>query len=541
MVLLQSMLVLRSIYSEVPPNYQSREDVNPTLLICWWATIFSIVIILVRVCGRYVRVERFFREDKLMMASTIPLLIRMGFVHVVLLWGTNNTETAGLSPDEIRHREIGSRLVLAARIFYAVFIWTVKLTVCEFLKRVSGMIWRRSVIIFLRLIYIFLASTLVAIVVATLAECHPFTHYWQVVPDPGPQCRSGYANLIAMGACDAVSDLLLVAFPVPIILTARMSWKRKLLLAILFSFSLVLVAITCYRVPMIIFRNGSQQFRSLWASMEILAATAVSNAVVIGSFVKDRGVKKPKYKRAMGTASVSESLDHSSLARATLTYHQWGSDSDLAADLGIRLHPNLHFTDPVTPRPAPIAYPIRPFSARSGTLKPNWNFTQPPSDDTGTSASVSSDMRIDPHEYIETNETSRQGSQDRAARYDRKVSILDIKETLDPSSSSSTDSPLSPAQSDPELTSRDTRRSWRGSRAFLQDIGGLLGSGEYRLRTLRSPQPANSSLLETPNDERRSGSHSTQNSDFPNQDILPDTTGPVTHGIFEKSHGVGEP
>ncbi|TQB68653.1 hypothetical protein MPDQ_002944 [Monascus purpureus] len=120
MVLLQSMLVLRSIYSDVPPNYQSREDVNPTLLICWWATIFSLVIILVRVCGRYVRVERFFREDKLMMASAIPLLIRMGFVHVVLLWGTNNTETAGLSPDEIRHREIGSRLVLAARIFYAV-------------------------------------------------------------------------------------------------------------------------------------------------------------------------------------------------------------------------------------------------------------------------------------------------------------------------------------------------------------------------------------------------------------------------------------
>ena len=55
-----------------------------------------------------------------MMASVIPLLIRMAFVHVVLLWGTNNTKTAGLAMEEIRHREIGSKLVLAARIFYAI-------------------------------------------------------------------------------------------------------------------------------------------------------------------------------------------------------------------------------------------------------------------------------------------------------------------------------------------------------------------------------------------------------------------------------------
>jgi hypothetical protein len=56
----------------------------------------------------------------MMMASVIPLLIRMALVHVVLLYGTNNTKTAGLTEEEIRQREIGSRLVLAARIFYAI-------------------------------------------------------------------------------------------------------------------------------------------------------------------------------------------------------------------------------------------------------------------------------------------------------------------------------------------------------------------------------------------------------------------------------------
>ena len=54
-----------------------------------------------------------------MALSIIPLLARMALVHVVLLWGTNNTTTTGLPPLDIQHREMGSKLVLASRIMYA--------------------------------------------------------------------------------------------------------------------------------------------------------------------------------------------------------------------------------------------------------------------------------------------------------------------------------------------------------------------------------------------------------------------------------------
>jgi hypothetical protein len=65
-----------------------------------------------------VRSERLFKEDWLAFSCLIPLFTRMAFLHVVLLFGTNNAITTGLSEDEIRRREIGSRLVLAERIFY---------------------------------------------------------------------------------------------------------------------------------------------------------------------------------------------------------------------------------------------------------------------------------------------------------------------------------------------------------------------------------------------------------------------------------------
>lgn len=54
-----------------------------------------------------------------MALSIIPLLARMGLVHMVLLWGTNNAITTGLTQLDIEHREIGSRVVLASRIMYA--------------------------------------------------------------------------------------------------------------------------------------------------------------------------------------------------------------------------------------------------------------------------------------------------------------------------------------------------------------------------------------------------------------------------------------
>ncbi|KAJ5767312.1 uncharacterized protein N7511_004928 [Penicillium nucicola] len=494
----------RGMYSDHPPAMQTRDQINPTLMMSWWATGFSLAIIIVRLCGRYIRIERFFPEDKVVMISVIPLVIRMVLVHFVLVLGTNNTTTGSLTEQDIRNRELGSKLVLAARIFYAIFIWTAKVTVCEFLKRVTGLVWRRSVALFLRFINFFLISTLVAVVIATLAECQPFDHYWQVVPDPGPTCRTGYVNLITMGTCDVITDLLLIAFPVPIIMLAQMPLKRKLALIILFCLSLFLVAITCYRVPSVIGHKGSQQYRSLLASLEILAATAVSNAVVIGSFVRDRGVKKLKYKRDQGSASVSESMDKSFVRRNTVMQNQWGSDSDLATGLCIRLDPDMVISPTTTadgsliPRPAPpVALPPHmPLAvARTGSIDPSWSFTTTRSDDDHASATDSLDIKISPREYLRTNTSPRE-----SIAHPRRVSFSDVGglltralpgDSLARSENSRENS--NPASARPAPPAEASQRR-SGSRGFLEDLGIVTpfssrGAGLGRSQALPHPQP----------------------------------------------------
>jgi hypothetical protein len=203
-------LQIRSLFNEQPPDLQTKIDMNPTLLVSWWATGFALVAIIIRVAGRWVRVERLFREDKIMLYSVIPLLIRMALIHVVLIWGTNNTVSTGLTELEIRHREIGSKIVLVARIFYAMFIWIAKWTILEFLKRIianTAGSWHKSYEIGMRFIDLFLILTFIAVVIATLSECHPFSHYWQLTPTARPQCREGIAQLITMGVCDIITEL----------------------------------------------------------------------------------------------------------------------------------------------------------------------------------------------------------------------------------------------------------------------------------------------------------------------------------------------
>ncbi|KAF2749659.1 hypothetical protein M011DRAFT_273191 [Sporormia fimetaria CBS 119925] len=345
------MILPRDLYNESPPERRSRISNNPTLLYSWWCTIFSLAIIASRVCGRYVRNERLFTEDKVMAWSIIPLLIRMGLVHVVLRYGTNNVDIEGLvNPVHIHNREVGSKVVLAARIFYALYIWMAKFTISEFLKRMTERFWKKGYENCLRAIRAFLVASYFAVVISTLAECQPFDHYWQVVPDPGPKCRQGYAHLLTMGVTDIFTDVLLVVFPIPIILVSAMPARRKLSLVALFSLSVGLVAIASARIPLVIDRRGLQQFRTVLASSEILAATVVSNAIVLGSFLRDRGVKKPRYKGG----STADSADRRSSTRRP-TLQNCGSDEHLARSLGYRTNPELADPKAGVARPAPVA------------------------------------------------------------------------------------------------------------------------------------------------------------------------------------------
>jgi hypothetical protein len=155
--------------------------------------------------------------------------------------------------------------------------------------------WKHGYQVWLHLIRVFLLASFTAVVVSTLFDCRPLQKYWQVTPDPGPRCRQSYGQLFTMAVADIITDSLLIIFPLAILASATMPLLRKLKLATLFSINAILVAITSIRVYSVVRHAGAQQRRTVYASGEILAAAAVSNAVILGSFLRDRGVKRERW------------------------------------------------------------------------------------------------------------------------------------------------------------------------------------------------------------------------------------------------------
>lgn len=362
-------------------------------------------------------------------------------------------------------------------------LWVLKAAIVEFLRRMIQATWERTWQTSLHIIRVILAVTFVAVVISNFVECRPFSHYWQVTPDPGGQCRQGYVQLITMAVCNAFTDLLLVIFPIPIIVTSQMSIKRKTQLVLLFSLSLSVVGITIYRVPHIIEEHGRQQYRSLLASIEILFATAAANSLVLGSFVRDRGLKKQKFRRS----SAAESYDPSLSARRPTLHRHWGSDEDLVRDLGMTVDPELRseregsgengvlqFT------PAPVVRKLNPDLER-------WQFPQ-----RQRSHAERSDDSLLPYDPLTQTRSEPVISP-------RRVSFFDVGGLLDPlressgrpdsgsSQGGSSNGGSSKTHSPPTPTRpAGTGGFRRGSTALLQDIGGLLGPRNPRQGRPRS-------------------------------------------------------
>ncbi|TLD31201.1 hypothetical protein PspLS_02827 [Pyricularia sp. CBS 133598] len=523
-----------SLYSSPPPYRDFLSD-KPTLLVCWWATIFCATIILLRIGGRFVRSETLFTEDKIAALAILPLFARMGCVHVILLWGTNNADFRGveLSQEQVHLKEMASRLVLLSRILHVATLWVLKAAILEFFKRLTGVSWQKSYDVALIIIRCLLGLTFLAVVASALGECRPFDHYWQVLPDPGGQCRQGYAHLLTMSICNVMTDLILVLFPAPIIIRSAMTVKRKFQLVLLFSLSLSVVAVTLYRVPTVISHRGSQQIRSLLASIELLFATAASNSLVLGTFVRDRGVKKRRFKYG---SIAADSLDRtSSRSRRPTVVRHWGSDEDLVRGLGLGVQPDLR-DRPESPglghhscfhHPAPMA--------RLGDIE-SWQF---PSDRRasggGRSETMSDSSLLNNREQLVYSSRSNSTTTPRKvsffdvggllsddeertnARRDSRISAISYQSGIDPLAIPRT-GPPSPTVKASSLGSR------RGSTALLQDMGGLFGSlgagsngtaGGFATRTgtkIRSPglhysSPGMTELEAIPQEPRFESSH----------------------------------
>ncbi|KAL7898160.1 hypothetical protein HDV63DRAFT_32185 [Trichoderma sp. SZMC 28014] len=268
---------------------------DPTLLIHWLFTWLSLLIMAIRLWGRkYVR-QPFNRGDYLTMGAAACALIRLGMIHVVLTWGTNNMTAAqrahhDFTPTDIYRREIGSKLTITNRFFYDSYLWLQKLVLLDLYRRlIQDLPYEKWVV---RAYLAFFFVTYAAVQILTFVECKPFHLYWQVVPDPG-SCVEAQIQLIGLGVLNIVTDFMLIVLPLPTIIKLKAPPSRKAQLIVLFTLGIFIILITIIRLPINSQNAASQVNRTTWASTELLTAAIVVNAPTLYSFWnKGRGERE---------------------------------------------------------------------------------------------------------------------------------------------------------------------------------------------------------------------------------------------------------
>ncbi|KAI1834746.1 hypothetical protein DTO013E5_4864 [Penicillium roqueforti] len=244
------------------------------------------------------------------MGAILCAVIRLALVHVILIWGTNNMSgtfrrTHVFTPEDIRRREIASKFVLTNRVFYNSYLWLQKLVLLDTYRRLLRQLrWEKVTMI--SYIGIF-AATYVTVQTVTFTECDPFSHYWIVLPDPGKCCQAQLQLivLVSSGVLNVITDIMLIALPIPILVLVKRSAVEKIQLAVLFAVGLFIVAITIVRLPQNVKNPTVQVNRTTWASVELLAAAIVANAPVLYGLLKGRS-QRSKY-AASGAGSTGPS------------------------------------------------------------------------------------------------------------------------------------------------------------------------------------------------------------------------------------------
>jgi hypothetical protein len=74
----------------------------------------------------------------------------------------------------------------------------------------------------------------VSVQIAFFTACRPFKGYW-AVPPPNPQCTTLEHYAIVQAVFNLSSDILIIAIPIPMIVSLNLPLKQKFGLGLLFS------------------------------------------------------------------------------------------------------------------------------------------------------------------------------------------------------------------------------------------------------------------------------------------------------------------
>ncbi|OOF93416.1 hypothetical protein ASPCADRAFT_150848 [Aspergillus carbonarius ITEM 5010] len=325
----------------------------------------AITTILFRVVARWVTAgpKNFMLDDYLMPLAGVVYGLETGAAYCVSAWWlglANNSmsaaERVALSPSshEYHLRVGGSKTQVVGWSLYTTLLWLMKSCMAVFYSRLTaGLI---NMHIRIRIGYIFIGVTYLAVILSILLGCHPLHKNWQINPDPGNYCQPAVSHIdvYVTVTLNVATDLYLISIPFPILFKARLPWREKLELIVLFSGGFFVMAAGILRCVLIVTAgaNGAAQ-AGRWACRETFVAVIIGNIPMIyplcrrlarraGWYISTKGISTQSYPLSEGTGDMHASENSNSKNRRKKFRHplslpdtQWGTVSDEVGMLSV--------------------------------------------------------------------------------------------------------------------------------------------------------------------------------------------------------------
>ncbi|CEI70296.1 hypothetical protein FVEN_g1185 [Fusarium venenatum] len=202
----------------------------------WYA--LTLVVVIFRMTSRRMLLGSFkglLADDYLMALTMITYTALLAVVSVLGHTPTNLIDPAlniKLTPEDIKLREYGSKLVLVTEHMQMITLWGVKGCLLAMYSRLTLSL-KQNFLVKLVAGYVIVGFVVMQILWFA-AWCRPFNHYWQVPPDD-LNCSAETNHMITNAVINISSDIMIIILPMPVFLQSQLPLKRKLILCGVFA------------------------------------------------------------------------------------------------------------------------------------------------------------------------------------------------------------------------------------------------------------------------------------------------------------------
>ncbi|KAK3312087.1 hypothetical protein B0H66DRAFT_505538 [Apodospora peruviana] len=254
------------------------------LIETWTLYAFGTLVIFARIVCRWrmIGIYNFKPDDYLIVLAWITYTVMTVAAHIVGSNGDLHIYTAeqrkDFPPEQTEPLILGTKWFCAGVATYITFIWLLKMNMLFLYQRVVKGLWVAKFIIPTMGLVI---ATYISIMMIIFLPCRPYNRMWIVFPDQGELCKpQSMLNMVPPLVMNLVTDSLIMAIPVPVILPVRTTIARKIGLFILFFAGFFIMLAAILRVIFVlVLKSGPAA--AIWSCREDAVAILVGQAILI--------------------------------------------------------------------------------------------------------------------------------------------------------------------------------------------------------------------------------------------------------------------